>query len=348
MKILFVYPVYKRENKLLSPYLLNDLKIIRENHSVRECEFISLQEKHFFQILKDIILLFCGVFWSNLTFCWFGRLHAFFAVLFSKILRKKVIVVAGGDEAANITMDGKPFGLSAHPVKKWFIRFVLRFANKIIAVSKYNMKEILENTQLPRSKVCLIYHGLDSEIFRKVAGVEKERTVITVGNIDSENYIRKGLKLFVESAAFLPETPFIIVGSKFGSKEDDTVERLKEIAGRNVTLTGRIPRKDLVRLLSRTTVYIQASQHEAFGVSVAEAMLCECVPVVSRRTALPEVVGEYGFYLNELSAKELAGKIKEALQHPEYGKLARQRIIENFSLKKRRDKLQNLIESIAR
>lgn len=346
MKILYVYPIYTRKNKLLSPYLLNDLEIVREKYSVRKCEFISLQKKHFFQILRDVVLLFFGVFWSDLTLCWFGRLHAFFAVLFSKILRKKVIIIAGGDEATNIIIDGKLFGLWANPIKRLFVKFIFKYTDKIIAVSKFNLMEISENSKISSEKVELIYHGFDSRVFFKREGINKEQIIVCIGNIDKENFERKGLKLFVECAIFIPEGKFFMIGSKFGTQMDDTFQRLKKIAANNVAFTGRVSHEELLNLLSGALVYVQASKHEAFGCSVAEAMLCECIPVVSNRTALPEVVGDCGFYLGELTPEELANKIKEAFKHPEYGKLARQRIKENFPLQKRRDKLLNLIESI--
>jgi len=44
-------------------------------------------------------------------------------------------------------------------------------------------------------------------------------------------------------------------------------------------------------------VYAQLSYHESFGVAIAEAMLCNCVPVVTKQYAIPEIVGETGYYV---------------------------------------------------
>ena len=257
---------------------------------------------------------------------------------------KKSIIIVGGEEAANMTIDGKPYGLYSHPLKKWFVKFMLYFADEIVAVSEYNKKEIIENTGTGPKKIKLIYHGFDSNYYRKLPDVEKKNIVVTVGNINRENYLRKGLKIFVESAAFLPKVQFFLVGAP--QEEDNTCEELKLHATSNVIFTGYLSFEGLTKLLSEASVYVQLSKHEAFGCSVAEAMLHECVPVVSRNTALPEVVGDCGFFVNDFISKDLADKIKEALVCQDLGKKARKRIKEHFSLEKRKDGILKLLETM--
>ena len=48
----------------------------------------------------------------------------------------------------------------------------------------------------------------------------------------------------------------------------------------------------------RASVYVQASAHEGFGLSVAEGMLAGCIPVTTRAGALPEVVGDVGIQVD--------------------------------------------------
>ena len=84
MKILFVH-------RGLETYVAKDLSILSEVYETRAVHFTCFQDV--FKIIK-------GVIWCNLTFSWFGKLNAFFAVLFSKMLGKKAVVVAGGDDVA--------------------------------------------------------------------------------------------------------------------------------------------------------------------------------------------------------------------------------------------------------
>lgn len=55
-----------------------------------------------------------------------------------------------------------------------------------------------------------------------------------------------------------------------------------------------------------TDVYIHTSVTEAFGLTVAEAMACGIPVIAYRRSAVPEVVGDAGYLVNNV--EELAEK----------------------------------------
>ncbi len=72
-------------------------------------------------------------------------------------------------------------------------------------------------------------------------------------------------------------------------------------------------------------------------------MACECVPVVTRKAELPEVVGDTGYYVPYNDPKATAEAIAEALGSPNKGRKARNRVKERFTLQKRKE---NLLEAI--
>ena len=89
-------------------------------------------------------------------------------------------------------------------------------------------------------------------------------------------------------------------------------------------------------------VCVQISAVESFGCALAEAMLCECVPVVTNRGALPEVVCDTGFYVPYKDNKATAEAIKKALSYDGSG--SRKRIVKLFSLNKRCEKVVDIIK----
>ena len=88
---------------------------------------------------------------------------------------------------------------------------------------------------------------------------------------------------------------------------------------------------------------MQVSAHEGFGISLAESMLCECVPVVTERGALPDVTGHTGFYVPFNDPEETAKAIIKAIGSGK-GSEARNHILENFSMKRREEALKRIIQ----
>jgi glycosyltransferase involved in cell wall biosynthesis len=160
--------------------------------------------------------------------------------------------------------------------------------------------------------------------------------------VDRPNLERKGLRAFAEAAAELPEVEFVVAGRFV----DDAGEELRAQAPANLRLAGWVEDHELLDLYRRAAVYVQASRHEGFGVSVAEAMLAGCVPVVTRAGALPEVVGDTGVQVDvPAEPKALAAAVGEALARgPGAGAAARERVLREFSLDARAAALHDLVE----
>ena len=102
----------------------------------------------------------------------------------------------------------------------------------------------------------------------------------------------------------------------------------------------------LLQYYQKAKVYCQLSTQESFGVALAEAMACGCVPVVTRKYSLPEVVGDTGFYVPYNDPETTAEAIKKALRSDK-GAKARERVKKKFSEEQREKRLlQEIIEII--
>ncbi len=197
----------------------------------------------------------------------------------------------------------------SHWWKRWCPNYVFRAADLTLCVSEFNRQQTLRHTGADKSRVRLVYHGFDYQRWQPVPDVKREPIVLTVGRVTAETSKIKGIALLVEAARHAEDIDFYVVGPIAPD-----AKQLPASAPPNVTFTGGLYGEDLLRMYSRAKVYVQASVHESFGCSVAEAMLCGCTPVVSRHGALPEVVGDAGFYVEELSPQALAAQIRTALQ----------------------------------
>lgn len=259
---------------------------------------------------------------------------------FARLLGKPSLLVIGGYDLANMPEIG--YGHQRGGIKKWVSRRAMRSAACLVTNSRYSHEEAVRNTVFLKEQVRAIYHGVPDP-FGALPQGPRARMVLTVGNVDHSNLQRKGHEVFVRTAALMPDVSFVLAGAW----NDDSVDHLRAIATPNVTLTGRLSDEELADYYRRASVYVQASLHEGFGMSVAEAMLAGCVPVVTRVGALPEVTGDTGILVEKPEPAVLAEGIARALGFPDEARAQiRQRILDQFPLEKRGQLLEQLVGAL--
>ncbi len=315
-----------------SSFVQNDLKLLKKHFDVKEVDFI-LNRKDLKSTFKTIFGMIRGIIWADLTFSWFADLHAFWAVRMSKFFGKKSVVVVGGYEVVNLPEI--EYGAMIDASSKSKVIYILENADKIITVSESSKNEIFN--YIDSRNIDIVYNGVDCDKFNP-SSKEKEDLVLTVSIVNNSNLKRKGLETFVKAAKYLKNINFVLIGKQV----DDSVDYLKSIGSANVEYVDFLEDKELIEYYQRAKVYAQLSAHEAFGVAIAESMCCECIPVVTENAAIPEVVGNTGFYVPYDDPEATAKAINEAL-NCDRGYDARKRIVELFSIS-RREKL--LIEKI--
>jgi glycosyltransferase involved in cell wall biosynthesis len=275
----------------------------------------------------------------DMVFGWFASWHSVVPVLCARRLGKPSVVVVGGYDTANVPDAG--YGSQRGGIRKVVSRAVMRAATHLVTNSQSAKQEAVVNAGADPNRISVIYHGVDPAPLGALT--DREPTVLTVGNVWRENFLRKGLLPFVQAAAHLPDVRFVHVGGWC----DDGIEELRRIATPNVEFRGFIPDEELFRLYGRASVYVQASLHEGFGLSVAEAMSAGCIPVVTRAGSLPEVVGNTGVYAESNSSSDVAAAIRQALTlSPQAREEARGRVLTLFPLQARRKALNRLLQSL--
>lgn len=316
-KILFVY-------RHFSSFVKKDFEILNKNYSVTK---LHATKNLPLLIFKFLILVPKG----DIIFVQFAGWHAFLATSFAKIFRKRIIVVVGGYDAAKVPKLN--YGVFASLWKSELAKFVYRNANKILVVDKSLKYNILKNTNLKiGDKIKIIHRGYDSK--KWVPKGRKNNLIISVAIGNTWNRVRlKGLDTLVKGANFFPRTKFMIIGL-FGK----ALKKLKELAPSNVKFIGPLPSDNLIKYYQKARVYCQLSLSEGLPNSLCEAMLCGCVPVGTKKGGIPTAIGKIGFYAPYGDAKTIAEAIKKALKSNK-GKEARERIIKEFPLEKRKKEL---------
>ena len=313
-------------------FVRQDLDTLRRSHRVTEY-FLGSRRMNPLRIWQQVRA-------HDLVFGWFASWHTFLPMLFSRILNKPSILIVGGYDVANMPQIG--YGHQRGGIKKWVSRWTMRCATHVVSTSDYSNRETTANASIPQARVRTVYVGVPDPFGGLPAG-PRDRMVLTVGNVDQSNLQRKGHEPFVRAAALMPDVNFVLVGNW----KDSAIDYLRSIATANVTFTGRVSDDALLDYYRSASVYVQASLHEGFGLSVAEAMLAGCVPVVNRVGSLPEVVGDTGVYIESPNPAELSSAIEKALASPEAARASiRQRILDEFPMEQRGQLLEQLIRPL--
>ena len=163
IKILFVY------RSLLS-FVKGDLEILRRHFEVFPVQWRGK---------RDIPRIAQGVLKSDLTFSWFASDHAAVTVFFSKLFRKKSIVVVGGYDAAYVPEIN--YGAFTNIKGKIPAKYIYKNATKILVVDPSLKADIIKNAKLNGFNIDYLPTGYDPNYWKP--GNKKEKIVLTVGII---------------------------------------------------------------------------------------------------------------------------------------------------------------------
>lgn len=279
---------------------------------------------------------------TDVAVAWFADAHAYWAVRVGRCLGKPVVVIPGQYEFV-VAPEG-PYGLRLESEQRWRqARFAVSRAAQVLAVSEFHRSLIAEAQTRP-APLQVVYHGFEVGLSAATPCREKSPAVLTTAHLQSPSRVwHKGLETFARAAAQLPGVRFVLIGGY----EPDIAAHLQTLADQRLELTGALPPPQVAERMAQAKVYAQLSATETFGCALAEAMLCECVPVVTSRGSLPEVAGDVGYYVEYGDVEGTVAAIEQALVS-DRGPAARERIATLFPLEKREQGLVEAIESVVR
>lgn len=199
----------------------------------------------------------------------------------------------------------------------------IKNSEKIITVSNFTRKCLMDEWKIDSDKIILTYEGVDKnlvEISKKIKQDEIKEVlekfdlhpplIFYIGNA----HPHKNLKLLIES--------FLILRKKFLSLKlvlsgpnhkfwDDL--RSKYEVEKSVLFTGFLSDTELVAVFKSSLIFVIPSLEEGFGLPLLEAFEFG-VPVASSSAgALKEIGGDSAIYFNPLDIDECVSKISQVL-----------------------------------
>lgn len=188
---------------------------------------------------------------------------------------------------------------------------IFKKADRIICVSEYEKHLILGRFSIAEERITVIPNGIDTtEIRRYKKRSKKGRAILYVGRL--EKY--KGVHLLIEVLPTLDDDISLqIVGKGPYKKRLAKLVTQLGLKGR-VEFSQDLARDSLLQKYADADVFALLSNHEAFGISVAEALTAGVPCIVANESALKEWIDgrncfgiDYPVDLKEL--KDLIGNV---------------------------------------
>jgi glycosyltransferase involved in cell wall biosynthesis len=330
-----------------SSFVEKDIRLMQDYFEIDE--FHIKHDAFIITVFSFIRLFFHLVFVRyDLMVCQFAGYQSFIPSVFHKIFKRKFLIIVGGTDCASIPEIN--YGNFNRKILGRVTAFSLKNCSYITAVDEtllfqeYTYDSRISNQGIRyfvpdiKTPMNVIYNGYDSEKWF-CNRIKKPNTFITV-NTGISALKRKGIDMIFDIADDFPDCLFIIIGLN--------KRNLPFKEKPNIELHDFVPNNELINYFSSSQFYLQLSLMEGFPNALCEAMLCECIPIVSEVAAMPKIVGDSGFVLKRRDVNELKKLISNALNSDKVtlAKKARKRIQENFTEERRKGELKALMDNI--
>lgn len=319
-----------------APFIEEDIALLRKHYVVRTLDVFEKRQS-FLTDVKVFLRLLRGVLWADVTYSWFAEIYALWAVRLSKLLMRKSVVVVGGYDVARVPEID--YGKLIDPREAKQVRYTIDHADRVLTVSDRLKQDAIENAGARGDNIRTLPTGYDAERFSPSGA--KDTVVLTVALCDDIKRVRvKGIDVFAEVAKRVPHARFVAVGIGDGVRNE-----VARDGPQNLELTPALPQEETIRYYREAKVYCQLSMREGLPNALCEAMLCECVPVVSDVGGMPEAVGDAGFIVRRDDLDAVADTVERALVS-DAGVAARRRIETAYSRARREEALVSIINGL--
>lgn len=197
---------------------------------------------------------------------------------------------------------------------KYWTKLSASLAKKILTISEFSKKEILEIYKFPEKKAVVTYPGYDATRFNTKVKRKKGNYFLFLGTLQP----RKNLLRLIDAFGQLgrKDIKLVIAGmineGRGGWMHEPIFAKVKALGlDKNIIFTGYVPEAGVPALFAGSLAFVLPSLYEGFGIPAIEAMATGVPVVVSRVSSLPEICGPVPVYIDEPDSTD---SIRQALE----------------------------------
>jgi glycosyltransferase involved in cell wall biosynthesis len=193
--------------------------------------------------------------------------------------------------------------------------WVVRRADRFIAVSRYTADDLVRRAGVPPSKIEVIYHGLDPIFTASSDGAAHQRErppyILAVGGVSPRKNTRRLIEAFSRwrsRGGHRAVHQLLITGTSLDSGFGEGGATLPEA----VSLLGYVDKAELANLYAGAAAFLYPGIYEGFGLPIIEAMACGAPVVTSTTGAAPEIAGGAALLVDPFDIGSIEGGLERA------------------------------------
>lgn len=234
-------------------------------------------------------------------------------------------------------------------------RRAVAIADLVVTVSDNTRIDVINNFQIPESKVVTVYPGVDTDFFQptNVDEIEKVRTFY---HLDNDYYLfvgavsgKKNTAGLVEAYAHTKarnEVDLILAGSVSYLGENTLRVIEKHDLSEQVKILGYVPDEHLAALYSGAKGLLFPTFYEGFGFPILEAMLCEIPVLTSNVGSAPEVGGEFAVYVDPHEIESITSGIDKLYATTDFKIAAAKNYAQSYTWERSAKKILKIYASL--
>ena len=195
---------------------------------------------------------------------------------------------------------------------QWFIDIEqegMKKSDKLIAVSEFTKKVIVEKYKIPSEKVQVVHNA----VYPLGIG-KKQKIVLFLGRLT----IQKGPEFFLKTAQRVLElekdVKFVVAGD--GEMLPRLIDQAVDLGIANkIIFTGKLTEKEVKHIYRIASIYVMPSVSEPFGITALEAISAGIPTIVSKSSGVSEAFKNC-FKVDFWDIDETANKIISLIRYP--------------------------------
>lgn len=244
--------------------------------------------------------------------------------------------------------------------RRWNVPRVVQQAQKIITVSDFERKRILDYFNLPGDRVVTVHNAVGSHFkpetdAERIAAIKKkynlpEQFMFFLGNTDPKKNVRGVL----QALSILKKENKLTLPLVITDIDRQYIQQLLQTMNatdleKDIITCGYVPNKQLPVLYSCASLFLYPSLRESFGIPLLEAMACGVPVVTSNTSAMPEVAADAALFADPYLPEEIAQQVEMLMSDTEKREQMREKGLlraSQFSWEKTAEKVLKLYEGI--